>query len=72
MIALLAPARTPGAIVTRLNQEMVRVLDSPDVKTRLLAAGTEVVGSSPGQIMQVMKSEMSKWEKVITESGIRE
>jgi len=42
------------------------------VKTRLLAAGTEVVGSSPGQIMQVMKSEMSKWEKVITESGIRE
>jgi tripartite-type tricarboxylate transporter receptor subunit TctC len=72
MIALLAPARTSAAIVTRLNQEMVRILNLPDVKERLLAAGTEVVGSSPGQLMQVMKSEMSKWEKIIRQSGIKE
>jgi tripartite-type tricarboxylate transporter receptor subunit TctC len=65
MIALLAPAGTPAVVVTRLNQEMVKVLNLPDVKERLLAAGTEVAGSSPGQLMQVMKSEMSKWEKVI-------
>ena len=72
MIALLAPAGTPAGIVTRLNQEMVKVLNLPDAKERLLAAGTEVVASSPGQLMQVMKSEMSKWEKIIRQSGIKE
>ena len=72
MIALLVPAGTPAAIVTRLNQEMVKVLNLPDVKARLLAAGTEVAGSSPGELMQVMKSEMSKWGKIIRQSGIKE
>jgi tripartite-type tricarboxylate transporter receptor subunit TctC len=71
MIALLAPAKTPAAIVTLLNQEMVKVLNLPEVKDRLLAAGTEVVGSSPGQLMQVMKSEMAKWEKIINQSDIK-
>ena len=71
MIALLAPAKTPVAMVTLLNQEMVKVLNLPEVKDRLLAAGTEVVGSSPGQLMQVMKSEMTKWEKIIRQAGIR-
>ena len=47
MIALFAPARTPAAIVTRLNQEMVKALNLPEVKEKLLAAGTEVVASSP-------------------------
>ena len=72
MIALLAPAGTPAGIVTRLNQEIVKVLNLPDVKERLLAAGTEVAGSSPGQLTQVMKSEMPKWEKIIRQSGIKE
>jgi tripartite-type tricarboxylate transporter receptor subunit TctC len=72
MIALLAPARTPAAIVIRLNQEMVKVLNLPEVKERLLAAGTEVTGSSPGELLRVMKSEMPKWEKIIRQAGIKE
>ena len=72
MIALFAPARTPAAIVTRLNQEMVKALNLPEVKEKLLAAGTEVVASSPERLMQVMKSEMSRWEKIIRQAGIRE
>jgi tripartite-type tricarboxylate transporter receptor subunit TctC len=72
MIAFLAPAGTPAAIVTRLNQEMVKVLGLPDVKEKLLAAGTEVAASSPGQLLQMMKSEMPKWEKIIRQAGIRE
>ena len=47
-------------------------LNLPEVKERLLAAGTEVVASSPGQLMQVMKSEMSRWERIIRQAGIRE
>jgi len=69
MIALLVPAGTPTAIVARLNQEMVRVLNLPEVKEKLLAAGTEVVGGSSGQLM---KSEMSKWGKINRQSGIQE
>ena len=72
MIALLVPARTPGAIVTRLNQEMVRVLNLPEMKGKFLAAGSEVAGSSPEELMRIMKSEMPRWEKVIGQAGIKE
>ncbi|HKA43768.1 MAG TPA: tripartite tricarboxylate transporter substrate binding protein [Burkholderiales bacterium] len=65
MIALLVPAGTPATIVTRLNQEIVKALNLPDVKQKLLAAGTEVAGSSPGELTRLMKSEMSRWEKII-------
>lgn len=72
MIALMAPAGTPTATVTRLNQEVVKVLNLPDVKEKLLAAGTEVVGSSSSDLLQLMKAEMSKWGKIIRQSGIKE
>ena len=71
MIALLAPAGTPIAIMARLNQEIVKALHLPEVKEKLLAAGTEVAGSSSGDLMQLMKSEMSKWEKIIRQSAIK-
>jgi tripartite-type tricarboxylate transporter receptor subunit TctC len=71
MIALLAPAGTPPAVVTRLNQEIVKVLHSPEVKERLLAAGTEIAGSSASQLTQIMKSEMARWKKIIIQSGIK-
>ena len=72
MIVLLAPAGTPAAIVTRLNEEIVKVLHLPDAKERLVTAGTEVVASSPAHLVQVMKAEMPKWGKVIRQAGIRE
>jgi tripartite-type tricarboxylate transporter receptor subunit TctC len=72
MIALLAPVRTPAPIVNRLNQEMVKALHLTDVKEKLLAAGAEVAGGSPGQLTQIMKSEMARWGRLIKESGIRE
>ncbi len=72
MIALLAPGRTPAAIVSRLHQEMVKALNLPEVKEKLLAAGTEVAASSPAELTRVMKSEMAKWGKIIKQAGIRE
>lgn len=71
MIVWFAPAGTPTAVVARLNQEMVKVLNLPEVKEKFFAVGTEVVGSSPVQLMQIMKSEMVKWEKIIRQAGIR-
>ena len=62
--AFVAPARTPAAIVNRLNQEIVRVLNSPEVKERLANGGMEVVGNSPEQFAQAMKSDIARVRKL--------
>jgi tripartite-type tricarboxylate transporter receptor subunit TctC len=72
MIALLAPARTPAAIVKRLNEEIVKILARPDVRERLMAAGVEAAATTPARLGQIMKSEMVKWGSVIREAGIRD
>ena len=65
-----APARTPGAVINRLNQEIVRVLNSAEVKERLLNAGTEVVGNSPAQFASLLKTETAKISKLIKDIGL--
>ncbi len=70
--ALLAPAKTPAAIVNRLNQETVRVLNKPEIKERLLGAGFESIASSPEQLAAKIKSEMERLGKVIKQAGIRD
>jgi tripartite-type tricarboxylate transporter receptor subunit TctC len=64
------PAKTPAAIVTRLNRELVRVLHSAEVKEKFFVAGSETVGDAPHEFAARMKSEMSKWGKVIKDAGI--
>ena len=66
-----APAKTPAAIIRRLNQEIVRVLDQADVKERLFNTGVEVVASTPEQFAAAVKSEMTRMGKVIKYAGIR-
>jgi tripartite-type tricarboxylate transporter receptor subunit TctC len=61
----------PG-LVTRLNTEIVRLLNKPDVKERVLNGGMEVTASSADQLMAKMKSEMARMGKVIKDAGIRE
>jgi tripartite-type tricarboxylate transporter receptor subunit TctC len=68
---VVAPAGTPRAIVTRLNRELVRILNLPDVRSRLLDLGTEIVGDAPDQFGAFMKTELVKWAKVLKETGIR-
>ena len=66
-----ATAKTPEAIINRLNREIVRVLNQPDVKERLLNAGEEIVASSPEQFMATIKSEIVKIGKLINDAGIK-
>ena len=68
--AVYAPAKTPVAVISRLNQEMVRLLTRPDVKEKLLNVGLEVVASTPEQLAAAIRSEIALWGKVIKESGI--
>ena len=68
---VLAPAKTPRAIIDKLNKEIVRILHSPEVQSRLAADGSEAVGNTPEQFGAHIKSEVAKWAKVINEAGIR-
>jgi len=67
----LAPARTPDAIVERLNREIVKVLNRPKVRDRLLDMSTVPVGNTPRQFAGFIRSERDKWAKVVRDAGIR-
>jgi tripartite-type tricarboxylate transporter receptor subunit TctC len=64
------PARTPRAIIDRLNTELVRALNMPDVKQLLFNQGLEVSTGTPEAFGTYMKSEDIKWAKVIKDAGI--
>ena len=67
---MFAPARTPAAIVSLVNQEVGRILTRADAKDRLANAGMDAVVNSPEEFSAVIKSEMAKWGKVIREARI--
>ncbi len=66
-----APAKTAEAIVRRLNQEAVRVIEKPEVRERLLNIGQEPVGGSPEQFTDTIKSEITRVSKLIKDIGIK-
>ena len=70
-MGLVAPAKTPRAIVERLNKEVVRIVQSPEVKERLLQIGNEPVGSSPAQFAAFIKAEIAKWGKIAKQAGVK-
>ncbi|MBI3936239.1 MAG: tripartite tricarboxylate transporter substrate binding protein, partial [Betaproteobacteria bacterium] len=72
ILGIFAPAGTPAALLTRLNEEVVRTLNTAEVKERLHKVGVEVVGSSPAQFAAKIRSEMARWSKVIKDAGIRD
>jgi tripartite-type tricarboxylate transporter receptor subunit TctC len=66
---VVAPATVPKDIIGKLNGEMLKVLRLPDVKQRLAEMGTDFVGGSPEQFGRFIKAEITKWAKVVKESG---
>jgi tripartite-type tricarboxylate transporter receptor subunit TctC len=71
IFGMFAPARTPEAIIRRLHQEIVRVLNTEDARKRLLEAGIEPVGSTPVEFAAKLESETLRMDKVIKAAGIR-
>ncbi len=67
---VLAPTGTPDAIVTRLNTELVRILQLNDVKERFGNLGVEAKSSSPAEFGALIKSELARYAKLIKEIGI--
>ena len=68
---IVVPARTPRAIIERLNAEVTKILHLPDVKATLLNQGLDPAPGTPEQFGAYMKSERVKWAKVIRESGAK-
>lgn len=68
---VLAPAGTPGEIIKKLNAEIIKVLERPDVRESLNTQGFDVLQSTPEQFAAFMKTELVKWAKVVKLSGAK-
>ncbi|HEY8069621.1 MAG TPA: tripartite tricarboxylate transporter substrate binding protein [Burkholderiales bacterium] len=68
---VIGPAKMPEPIVARLNAELVKALNSPDVHERIVADGSEPVGSSPEAFREFMLADTAKWAKLVKESGAK-
>ena len=68
---IVAPARTPGDIVSTLSQEIARALDSAGIKEQLDRQGVEPRSMAPGEFRAFMEAELARWGKVVRDSGAR-
>ena len=69
--ALFAPASTPKPIIDKWQTEVRRILKLPDVAKRLADAGLDAVGGTPDELAAYQKSEITKWAKVVKDSGAK-
>ena len=67
--AMVAPAGTPKDIINKLNSQLVSVLNNPEIKSQLNSKGFDVTSSSPEQLGEYIKSEVSKWAPSVKKSG---
>ena len=70
-IGIVAPAGTPGAIVEKLHKEITAALASPEIQKRLESQGAETLPMSPAEFGAYMNTEMTKWERIVKEGGIK-
>jgi tripartite-type tricarboxylate transporter receptor subunit TctC len=67
--AVLAAAGTPAPIVQKLNNEIIKAMRAPEVKSKIEAAGYDIVGSTPAELDAFIKTEIVRWGKVVKDSG---
>jgi tripartite-type tricarboxylate transporter receptor subunit TctC len=68
---VLAPRGTPDALVQRLNKELITIIRSADIRSRLAAQGAEVVTMTPAEQEQFFEKERSRWAKVVSAAQIK-
>lgn len=67
---MLAPARTPAAIVAKLNTSIVQIMQTQEVRDRIAALGADPATSTPAAFGKFIADEIAKWGKVIKEAGV--
>jgi tripartite-type tricarboxylate transporter receptor subunit TctC len=66
-----APARTPGAVIARLQAEVAKIAQNPAMKSRLAGQGLELVGNAPAEFDAFIHHEIAKWAAVLKAAGIK-
>src|SRR5688572_24266424 len=69
--AVLVPAKTPRAIVDRLNQELVRVIKLPDISAQIRQVGADVIASTPDEAAALVRNDLKKYAEVIKRLNIK-
>lgn len=69
--AMLAPAKTPPAIVAKLNAEIVKMIADPPFAQRLIELGSEPQSSTPGELLAYMRKESGRWDRVIKAAQLK-
>jgi tripartite-type tricarboxylate transporter receptor subunit TctC len=69
--AVLGPAKMPRDVVMRINQEVIRAVNLPDVKEKLFQLGLDMQPGTPEQLDALIKAETVKWAKVVKDSGAK-
>lgn len=67
---MFAPAKTPKAIIARLNQEIVKALATPDMRAQLAKVGVNADSSTPEELGKLLRADVAKWAKIIQSAGI--
>jgi len=70
--SILAPVGTPPEIIDRLSRELVRIVQLPDVRERLIAIGMEPSPGNPQQLAQEIRTEVARWQPVVARAGIHQ
>ncbi len=70
-MAMFAPAKTAPAVIARMQKEIVRVVQLPDVRAKLIEQTGNPVASSPAELDRVVKNELKKWTEVIQAAKIK-
>jgi tripartite-type tricarboxylate transporter receptor subunit TctC len=68
---LLAPAGTPRSSIEKLNAAVIKALEAPDVREKLLAQGAEPMPGTPEAFASFMREEMAKWAPVVKQAGVK-
>ena len=69
--AVLVPSKTPRPVINRLNQELVRIVKTPEISAQILQVGAEVIASTPDETGMLIRNDLKKYADVIKQLNIK-
>jgi tripartite-type tricarboxylate transporter receptor subunit TctC len=70
-LGMFVPAKTPPEIVARINAEIARILNGPEVKAKLVPQGMDIATGSPEELARIIRDDDARWGKVIRDAGVK-
>ena len=70
-LGLFVPAKTPPEIIARINAESAKIVNSPEVKARLVPQGMDIATGSPDELARIIREDHARWGKVIRDAGVK-